>query len=119
MELTPDTSFASVDENDLTEMYDQFSNQVPQRHNMEENGFDEMEINLTDEFGGLRIEQSTPKKGKKKVVSCDGMKVGVGEGVTGGGGGVVIEVMCVSVRKDLQSLLKLASDLQVSSLKTK
>ena len=117
MELTPDTSFASIDENDLTEMYDQFSNQVPQRCNTEENGFDELEINLSDEFGGLRIRQSTPRKGRKKAVSRDSVKVG--EGVMGGGGGEVLEVMCVCVRKDLQSLLKLASDLQVSSLKTK
>ena len=72
---------------------------------------------MSDEFGGLHFGQSTPKKGRRKAVSSDSVREGVGEGVTGGGGGEVMEVMCVNVRKDIQCLQKLASDLQVPSLK--
>ena len=109
MELTPDTSFTSIDENDLTEMYDQFSNQVPHL-DLEENRFDDIQLNPTDQFGRL---QSTPKKGKKR----DGVRSGTGEGVIGGR--EVVKVMSVNVRKDVQALLKLATDLQISSLKMK
>ena len=111
VELTPDTSFASVDENDLTEMYDRFSSQSPppMRNNKQgqplENGFDEIELIPTDRFG----QHSTPKKQNKKR--------GRGEGVEEeGGGGELVEVMCASVRSDLQSLQRLASHLHVSSL---
>ena len=115
VELTPDTSFTSVDENDLTEMYDQFSNRVDQRNNQDEIGTDEIE--LTDRFDWLHINESTPKKQKRGVSPGDGVKGGGSEGVVeGGGGGEVMEVMCVSVRKDLQALMKLATDLQVPSL---
>ena len=104
MELTPDTSFASVDENDLTEMYDRFGSQSPppQMNSLPlQNGFDEVELNLLDQF----VQQSTPKKGgRRKNDMCDE------------GGCEVVEVRCVSVRKELQCLLKLANELEVPSL---
>ena len=108
MELTPDTSFASVDENDLTEMYDQFSNQVEQKNNRDESGTDQVEINLSDMLDEVHINQSTPKK--KRVWSREGVRRGGCEG------GEVVEVMCTSVRRDLQTLMRLATDLHVSSL---
>lgn len=115
MELTPDTSFASVDENDLTEMYDRFSSQSPppSRNNEKqplENGFDEIELIPSDRFDRIR-HRSTPKKGRKGR----GRTRGVGEDEEGGGGEVV-EVMCANVRSDLQALHKLATHLQVPSL---
>ena len=115
VELTPDTSFASVDENDLTEMYDRFSSQSPppMRNNEQgqplENGFDEIELIPTDRFHNRVGQHSTPKKPNKR-------RRGRGEGVEEGGGEVVVEVMCASVRSDLQSLQRLAGDLHVSSL---
>ena len=117
-ELTPDTSFTSIDENDLTEMYDQFSNQGPPRSSLEENGFEEVRVNLADEFNGVHIGQSTPKKRSKLPLSRDGGR-GESEGVIGGGGGEVKEVVSASVRKDLQTLLKLATEFEVPSLKTR
>ena len=114
-ELTPDTSFTSLDENDLTEMYDQFSNQGPPRNSLEENG---VHVNLADEFNVLHIGQSTPKKRSKQPSSRDGGR-GESEGVIGGGGGEVKEVVSASVRKDLQTLLKLATEFEVPSLKTR
>ena len=127
MELTPDTSFTSVDENDLTEMYDQFGNQATtttlQRDNRDENRFEEIEINLTDRFDWL---QSTPKKTKNKRKAWQSRDEEDGHVKTGRGGrgcdgdncvsGEVLEVRCVNVRKDLQNLLRLATDLQVTSL---
>ena len=86
---------------------------------MEENGFDDVQLNLTDQFDGLHIGQSTPKKTKRSGSLKGGVGRGVCEEVRRGGGGEVVEVRSVSVKKDLQALLKLATDLQVSSLKTK
>ena len=114
LELSPDTSFASVDENDLTEIYDRFGSQSPPPNKQGqplENGFDEIELIPIDRLQRVG-NQSTPKKPTR---SRRRMRGG-GEGEEEGGGGEVVEVMCTTVRSDLQSLLKLATDLHVSSL---
>ena len=109
-ELTPDTSFTSIDENDLTEMYDHFGN-MSARDNQSQDQLDEM--NLSDGFFTSHAGQSTPKKKRQ------GRGRGDGEGVTRGGCGEVKEIVTAGVRRELQALLKLATDLQVTQLSTR
>ena len=99
-ESTPDTSFASIDENDLTALYDQYAEGS---HNK-----------LTDDHDvpqdPVTLIHSTPKKPSSNRHPKGGIAA-LGDAEP------KMEFISSNLRNDLKTLLQLATDFQISSLK--
>ena len=102
-ESTPDTSFASFDENDLTALYDQYAAEGSHSKLSDDHDVDQDPVTLI---------HSTPKKPsssrrpQRRVAALSD-------------GEPQMELISSNLRNDLKTLLQLASDFQISSLKPK